>query len=466
MKMLKKHYEKFIFIFLLLISLILFGLQVLSVIEEKPPQEKFFAKPDYKSMDMKADKYNNEKQFADKSGNTLAKKAVAVKDASKLGKDKASEKGKPGRKYVETANLGIDLLQPPVLAKCPSNSQDQQHFIPITDFPLTEDEIGKKKCSYCNTPLEHIPPEQIVKEEAKVLTDTDNDGIPDDEEIKAGLNPQNPNDADKDLDKDGFTNLEEYRMKTAINNPKSRPSYATKLFVQEVEETPIGITVFRFINDKDKDKPDKWTVHFTSETIIKKKTPRGKDRISKKTYKVKIGKDLKKAGKDAKDYVLESITPKFTSKEAGEEVNVSIVTLKLKTDDPKTPAVRYTATIGQEFIDPKKRVTYELDMPADIRKELKVKVNDKLIDNDKPIVVMIGDTFTIGNEFSGVETLITVSAEKVSNSQSSGRSSMRAKLEMKSDKGSVFFDVNSKDANRENNPENPGAEPRSSIEKF
>ena len=40
--------------------------------------------------------------------------------------------------------------------------------------------------------------------------DSDNDGMPDAWEIKNGLNPKDANDASKDRNKDGYTNIEEY----------------------------------------------------------------------------------------------------------------------------------------------------------------------------------------------------------------------------------------------------------------
>lgn len=49
--------------------------------------------------------------------------------------------------------------------------------------------------------------------------DSDGDGIPDDAEIRLGLNPNDPTDALLDLDHDGLTNLEEYRLGTDIRNP-------------------------------------------------------------------------------------------------------------------------------------------------------------------------------------------------------------------------------------------------------
>lgn len=47
--------------------------------------------------------------------------------------------------------------------------------------------------------------------------DTDGDGIPDDAEIRMGLNPRDPTDALLDPDHDGLTNLREYQLGTDIN---------------------------------------------------------------------------------------------------------------------------------------------------------------------------------------------------------------------------------------------------------
>jgi len=46
--------------------------------------------------------------------------------------------------------------------------------------------------------------------------DSDSDGIPDDWEIAHGLNPHDPSDALLDLDHDGLTNLQEYRLGTDL----------------------------------------------------------------------------------------------------------------------------------------------------------------------------------------------------------------------------------------------------------
>jgi hypothetical protein len=43
-----------------------------------------------------------------------------------------------------------------------------------------------------------------------VPSDSDSDGMPDEWEKKHGLNPNDPGDAAKDADGDGYTNVEEY----------------------------------------------------------------------------------------------------------------------------------------------------------------------------------------------------------------------------------------------------------------
>ena len=375
MKIFKKHYEKFIFIFLLLVSLILFGLQVDSV--ANPSEESLlrtYPEPvaDYQKIDFQDDKYSAEKTFQNKSGIVLKKYSVP-----------ASEKGTVEKKVYE----GIDLMVPPVLAKCPNN----RHLIPVTDFPSKKSELKQKKCSYCASPLEYIPPEQIAKINPEISTkDTDGDGIPDADEVRLGLNPNNRNDANSDFDDDGFTNLEEYRSKTDIRNPKSRDSYTKKIYVKNIEEEQIGIRVVRItgITKKNEDDPSKWFVQFASETKVK----RGKKEIiAKKTSKQRMGKELKRAGYTGDDYLVEKIVPKFDDKQ-GERQNVSTIYLKRTSDN-----IEFVARVGEDFIDPRKKVTFELELPP-------------TIDSRKEFQVTIGEEFKLGNDKTRVDKLKVTSA--------------------------------------------------------
>ena len=431
MKMLKKHYEKFLFIFLLLIFLLLFGFQVLSLSDEKQEDKIPAPRRDYQRVDFSNDKYDSEKLFRNVSGNISLKKSASANAASK-----------DAEMYSE-----IDMLAPPKLARCPVDGQE--HLIPITDFPADNKEIGKKKCSSCNAPLNYVPPELYnLSETAQSLKDTDQDGIPDDEEKKVGLNSQNPNDATQDLDKDGFTNLEEFRLGTMINNPKSRPSYATKLLVKEINETPIGIKVARFLNDNDEKNTEKWTVQLASVTVIKRKNAKGKDRKVLKTFKVRVGRELKKAGTDGHTYVVERIIPKFGDKDGNRE-NISTVVLK-RVDTGE----QFSAAKGQDFIDPKKQVLYECQLPESLTPVFNKEAGG--------IYVKIGEEFKIGNGDTGMDVFSTVSAEKHPDAQNAV-DRMKAKVQQKTmNNASVYFDVKTRSeyGNNADPEENQGSIPQ------
>ncbi len=57
------------------------------------------------------------------------------------------------------------------------------------------------------------------------IRDSDGDGIPDNDELRYGLNPNDSTDANSDFDGDGFSNIEEIRKGTDINNSDSHPAF-------------------------------------------------------------------------------------------------------------------------------------------------------------------------------------------------------------------------------------------------
>ena len=65
-------------------------------------------------------------------------------------------------------------------------------------------------------PLNETPGSSAVSQIGQ--KDTDGDGIPDTVEIQSGLNPNDPTDANLDLDGDGLTNLQEYQHKTSMTD--------------------------------------------------------------------------------------------------------------------------------------------------------------------------------------------------------------------------------------------------------
>lgn len=90
--------------------------------------------------------------------------------------------------------------------------------------------MGSEVCPYCKMK------QNVVKIEA----DTDHDGIPNDWEVKFGLNPNDPSDAMKDADGDGFTNSEEYQANTDPKDKASHPDYLNFLALNgQIEDTRL-----------------------------------------------------------------------------------------------------------------------------------------------------------------------------------------------------------------------------------
>lgn len=73
------------------------------------------------------------------------------------------------------------------------------------------------------------------------LKDSDLDGIPDEWEIRYGLNP-NADDAFQDADADGFTNLEEYQAGSHPGDAAAHPAFAEKLRVLQIGRTPMPLS--------------------------------------------------------------------------------------------------------------------------------------------------------------------------------------------------------------------------------
>lgn len=79
-------------------------------------------------------------------------------------------------------------------------------------------------------------------------SDSDGDGLPDGVELAMGLDPQNPADAEEDLDGDGFTNIEEYVAGTALNDGAAYPDPVVKLRVAAIKAVPFYL---RFVSVQD-----------------------------------------------------------------------------------------------------------------------------------------------------------------------------------------------------------------------
>ena len=232
MGFLKRHYEKILLGLLLavFIGLLAFQLVLWQQNQEiKVEKMKGFKDPDpnYTRIDFKTEK----SPF--RVLQELPNKPFWAKAAS--------------RENIETFIDYSDLMKPFPLAICPYCLR----VIPAKAFPQGE---GAGSCMFCNRTLHH--PYNAEAENAS--KDTDGDGIPDQDETKLGLNPEDPTDAQVDTDGDGFSNYEEFVSKTDYKDPKSRPPYHEKLYVLNVERPKLPFRV-KSIKYKDSNKKTKET---------------------------------------------------------------------------------------------------------------------------------------------------------------------------------------------------------------
>lgn len=211
MNFLKKNYEKVILLALFIIfALLLIHLysivQATSEVKDSdlqiPTRE-----PDYKVADVKSDDFNFSVLF---ERNTVWTKAYP-RD-SKTNKDFS------------------DLLEVFKISRC----GHCQYLIPRRIM----EESGA--CPNCKKTL--LPPkkEQTGAQLAARL-DSDEDGIPNVNELEYDLNPYDAHDALDDLDEDGFVNVYEFQHKTDLKDPKSHPSMYTGLYISSIERQPLKV---------------------------------------------------------------------------------------------------------------------------------------------------------------------------------------------------------------------------------
>ena len=196
-------------------------------------------------------------------------------------------------------------------------------------------------CPYCG--------EKQV-EEKKAVLDTDGDGLPDEWERKYGLNPNDPADANADLDGDEFTNLEEYMAKTDPTDPKDHPDYLDSLKI----ELPLKETSMPFVFRKANKIPAGWRCEFFD--------PVRKDDYGRKgtTLTAIIGEEVADTG-----FVLKGYTAK-TAKQAikgGEglmkTVDASEVVLERKRDGKQVTLVAQQGkTVKLAPVDIQATLTY------------------------------------------------------------------------------------------------------------
>lgn len=349
---LKKHYEKIllaslltVFICLLVFQLILWQqgdqIQVMSLKGFKQPP------PNYVAVKFEAE---------DSPYNQLARLASYPYWEKSISRD-------------GSRNFS-DLFVPYALAICPYCNR----VIPSNAFPAVNT-LERGICPYpdCRKTL-RAPLRTILAENI----DSDNDLIPDKEEVALGLNPKDPTDAFVDNDDDGFNNYEEYVAKTKINDSKSHPPYYEKIRVSSIVRARLPFMLKNvFFTDK-KDKKGA-----TIQIEIKIRRPSGE---GTKNELLRVGDPfLTLVGR----FQILDIIPEFTTNATGLEVNSSKIIVQR--DDTKE---KLTVEIGKPVDEPREKITLISE------------------GNKQELELFVGSEFTVGTLRTNVDKYKVVSCDQ------------------------------------------------------
>jgi len=152
------------------------------------------------------------------------------------------------------------------------------------------------KCPWCKTDTK---PEVIIEQGTG---DQDGDGIPDQDELKLGLNPEDPKDAGLDKDEDGFMNLDEFKMDFDISDAKSHPSIINRCKlhprIRVATYYPIILSYLTIGDEKDK---KTWDIY--ADIIVKRRKRSIFKRVNDKIPE--LGYTITDVGKEkGKDFIV------------------------------------------------------------------------------------------------------------------------------------------------------------------
>lgn len=169
------------------------------------------------------------------------------------------------KKAVSDARDISDMMTTPPLAMCPycvnlihADSFPAKIDIKSGENPIEVAKKNAKKCPYCSAELMPRTSSQaafVAEGEEKVVevdSDRNKNGIDDQIELKFGLSIE-VDQSTEDVDKDGFTTIEEINAGTHPNDPKSHPALISRLFL---DGAPVNVTFEDILNREITD-PDK-----------------------------------------------------------------------------------------------------------------------------------------------------------------------------------------------------------------
>jgi hypothetical protein len=154
----------------------------------------------------------------------------------------------------------------------------------------------------------------IVQIEQKEKTDTDQDGLPNEWEVRYSLDPSDSSDAQKDLDKDSYSNLDEYIGGSDPADSNSFPGQI-KMRVLNIFRKGIQVNFFGYI--KLPDASFQLQINWGSKTVF-----------------LKVGQKIR--GYKITEFA-QSIDKKFNSRiNAEENVDVSYIKIQKESETPIT----------------------------------------------------------------------------------------------------------------------------------
>ena len=247
MDFLKKHYEKLILaLFLLVFVFLLLYLVDLSKSTRTISRQELeipVKSPNYVCTDF------SQKEF--QISYVFTKDCVWGKSKARVDKD----------------NIYTDLLVPYKCARCPFNHKviPRFYFMGAIDNP--------RRCPLCDKPIPRplVDPGVTIQVTGSGM-DRDNDGIPNTDEIKFGLDPDNPDDAFYDMDGDGFPNIYEFKKRTNMKKASSCPPYYERLQLLEFRLTLLPYTLKLVNTNNDSKDPADWVIQINEEVKGKIKT--------------------------------------------------------------------------------------------------------------------------------------------------------------------------------------------------
>ena len=185
-------------------------------------------------------------------------------------------------------------------------------YCPLCEAPIPD---GLEKCPVCG--------KEMPKEAASL--DKDGDGMPNEYELKYGLNPE-LDDREDDKDGDDFSNWEEFVAKTDPSDPKSHPDYLDSLKL----ELPLMETTLPFYFNGVRPLPgNKFRHEFFDPS---KKNDHGKKGL---IYSVLEGEEIGKSGFVVKGYEKKEERRKIKGSGLEKMVDVSEVTIERQSDKKK-----------------------------------------------------------------------------------------------------------------------------------